>query len=144
MSDTLMTFKPGLLGSRVFDDIFDGFFADLPRHIQQSTQGYPLADIYTGENGSTIMEFALAGFSKQDLDVDVRPDKRSITVSANPSSGEGSAKDRRIARRSFTKTYVNYDNNLDLASVEASFDNGLLTVVVPTRPEIKPVKVKIN
>ena len=144
MSDTLITYRPGLLGSRVFDDIFDGFFADLPRHIQQSTQGYPLADIYTDEEGSTVMEFALAGFSKDDLGVDVRPDKKSITVSAEANViGDGSI-NRRIARRSFTKTYVNYDNNLDLANIQANFENGLLTVTVPTRPEIKPVKVEIQ
>jgi HSP20 family molecular chaperone IbpA len=51
---------------------------------------------------------------------------------------------RRIARRSFQKTFVNYDNNLDLSAVTASFENGLLKVVVPTRPETKPLEVKIN
>ena len=142
MSD-LITYRPGLLGSRVFDDLFDGFFADFPRHLQQSTSGYPLADIYTDENGSTVMEFALAGFSKNDLTVDVRPDKRSITVSAKSDSDEPNAP-RRIAKRSFTKTYVNYDNNLDLTNVKASFENGLLQVTVPTRPEIKPLHVEIN
>jgi len=143
MSD-LITYRPGLLGSRVFDDLFDGFFADFPRHLQQSTSGYPLADIYTSEEGSTVMEFALAGFSKSDLNVDVRPDKRSITVSAGGNLSEDNASNRRIARRSFTKTYVNYDDNLDLTNVNATFENGLLTVTVPTRPEIKPVTVEIK
>jgi len=143
MSD-LMTLGPGLLGRRVFDDIFDGFFADLPRHIQQSTQGYPVVDIYVTEDGSTVMEFALAGFSKDELDVDVRPDKSSITVSAEAGTRSESTANRRIAKRSFNKTYVNYDNNLDLTNIAANFENGLLTITVPTRPEIKPLKVEIN
>ena len=51
------------------------------------------------------MEFALAGFSKDELTVDVKPEKRSITVSAQTSANEGDT-GRRIARRNFSKTYV--------------------------------------
>jgi len=144
MSTTLTTFRPGLLGSRVFDDVFDNFFVDFPRHLKQSTQGYPVADIYRDDKGNTVMEFALAGFSKEQLSVDIRPDKRSVTVSADTDIDEGSNGFRRIARRNFTKTYVNYDNNLDLSEAKAAFENGLLTVVVPPRAELQPVKIAIS
>ena len=59
------------------------------------------------------------------------------------SSGDEAKRERRIARRSFQKTYVNYDDNLDVTKAEASFANGLLTVRVPTRPEVQPVKIEI-
>jgi len=144
MSTALTTFRPGLLGSRVFDDVFDNFFVDFPRHLKQSTQGYPVADIYRDDVGSTVMEFALAGFGKDELSIDIRPDKRSITVSANSSVDENSNGSRRIARRNFTKTYVNYDDNLDLAGTQANFENGLLTVTVPPRAEVQPVSVVIS
>ena len=144
MSTALTTFRPGLLGSRVFDDVFDNFFVDFPRHLKQSTQGYPVADIYRDDNGSTIMEFALAGFGKDELSIDIRPDKRSITVSTNSSMEEDTQSSRRIARRNFTKTYVNYDDNLDLGCTQANFENGLLTVTVPPRAEVKPVSVTIS
>ena len=143
MSTTLTTFRPGLLGSRVFDDVFDSVFLDFPRHLKQSTQGYPVADIYNDDNGSTVLEFALAGFGKDELSVDIRPDKRSITVSANSNIDENNNGSRRIARRNFTKTYVNYDNNLDLAETQASFENGLLTITVPPRAETQAVSVSI-
>ena len=142
MSNALTTYSPGLLGSTVFDDVFDNFFMDFPQHLKRSTSGYPVADIYRNDAGDTIMEFALAGFSKNDLSIEVKPEKRSITVSANSeNSGDDS---RSIARRSFQKTYVNYDDNLDLSLVEASFENGLLTVTVPTRPEVKPLAIDIK
>ena len=143
-SNALTTYRPGLLGSRVFDDVFDNFFVDFPRHLKQSTQGYPVADIYRDDNGSTVMEFALAGFGKDELSIDIRPDKRSITVSANSSVEEDTQSSRRIARRNFTKTYVNYDDNLDLVGTQANFENGLLTVTVPPRAEVKPVSVTIS
>jgi HSP20 family molecular chaperone IbpA len=88
------------------------------------------------------MEFALAGFQKSDLTIEVKPEKRSITVSAQ-AEGENET-GRRIARRSFSKTYVNYDDNLDLSEAQAKFEDGLLTVTVPTRPEVKPLSIEIG
>jgi len=140
---------PSLLGRGVFDDIFGAFFTDAPTFVQRSTQGYPVADIFQGEDGSTIMEFALAGFSRSDIIVEVKPETRSITVSANisedTSSSEGTTHNhRRIARRNFSKTFVNYDDNLEIAAASAKFENGLLTIEVPPRPEVQPLRIEIE
>ena len=140
----LPAFQPSLLGRTVFDDVFDNFFNDFPQHLKRSTQGYPVADIYTAADGSTVMEFALAGFAKEDLNVEVTPEKRSITISANAATDATDVNNRRIARRNFQKTFINYDDNLDLAGAVASFENGLLTVNVPTRPEAEALTVKIS
>ena len=45
MNNALTTIRPGLLGRNVLDDVFDTFFVDFPRHLKQTTQGYPVADI---------------------------------------------------------------------------------------------------
>ena len=135
--------RPSLLGRSVFDDIFNNVLDDFPQLIQQSTRGYPVSDIYQNENGDTVMEFALAGFSKEELSIEVKPDKHSITVRASSQANDEKS-NRRIARRSFEKTYVNFDNNLDLSSVSASFDNGLLEITVPLRPEKEPLKIEIS
>ena len=125
---------PSLLGMNVVDGLFDSFFVDFPRHLKQTTQGYPVADIYSDDDGNTVMEFALAGFNRDELNINIQPDKKSITVSAeNNIENENNISARRIARRSFKKTYVNYDNNLDLTNTSAHFENGLLTVTVPQR-----------
>ena len=137
-------YRPGLLGRSVFDDVFDNFFNDFPQHLKRSTQGYPVADIYTAEDGSTVMEFALAGFNRDDLSIEVTPEKRSITISANAVTDAEDVSNRRIARRNFQKTFINYDDNLDLLNVSAAFENGLLTVSVPKRPEAEARTVKIK
>ena len=79
--------RPSLLGRGVFDDIFDSML-DFPTLMNRTTQGYPVADIYQDE-GQTVLEFALAGFSKEDLSVEIKPEKNSITVSASNSLDEG-------------------------------------------------------
>lgn len=144
MSTALATFRPSLLGRSVFDDVFTSFFSDFPSHLQRSTSGYPVADIYRSEDGSTVLEFALAGFTREELAIDIQPDKRSITVSAESDVNGETGATRRIARRSFKKTYVNYDDNLNLADTSAMFENGLLTVKVPPQPEAQALAIEIQ
>ena len=134
--------RPGLLGHNVINEVFDNFFNDFPTHLKASTQGYPVADIYRDDDGSTVLEFALAGFKKKELSVDIQPGKRTITITGQVD--EKNPKRQRIARRNFTRTFVNYDDNLDLEEAEAQFENGLLTVRVPQRPEAQPLTIEIK
>lgn len=145
MSNITRYRRPSLLGNTVFDSFFNDFFGEdvFATHLTKTTSGYPVADIYQDNDGSTIMEFALAGFSRSELSIDVKPERRSITVSAESGNGDD-VSSRRIARRAFSKTYVNYDDNLDLSRAEATFENGLLTVMVPRRPETQPVRIEIQ
>ena len=138
MSNLVKYHTPSLLGRNIFDELF-GDFASLAR---KSTQGYPVADIFSNEDGSTTLEFALAGFSKEDLAIEIQPEKNSLTVRAEATS-EGDS-NRRIARRSFQKTFVNYDSNLDLMASTADFHNGLLTVTIPRKETSQPVIIEIN
>ena len=140
--NAITTYRPGLLGHKVINEVFDNFFSDFPSHLKASTQGYPVADIYRDDDGSTVLEFALAGFKRGELAIDIQPDKRTITVTGKVK--EDNEKRQRIARRNFTKTYVNYDDNLDLHNAKASFENGLLSVRVPQRPEVKPLSIEIK
>ena len=144
MSNAIVTYRPSLMARGVMNDVLDTFFSDFPKALKQSTQGYPVADIFQDDNGNTVLEFALAGFSKEHLTVNVQPDKRSITVSAQTDFDQVEEYSRRIARRNFQKTFVNYDDNLDLTKTSANFENGLLTVVVPQRPEIQPLTIDIQ
>ena len=65
-------------------------------------------------------------------------------VRAKSNIEESESSNRRIARRSFEKTYVNYDNNLDLAAISAEFENGLLRIIVPAKIETKPILIDIK
>jgi len=135
---------PSLLGRGVFDDFFDNFFQDFGALQRKTVQGYPVADIFTNEDGSTILEFALAGFDKEDLRIEVKPEKQTITVSSDVEAAGPGENGRRIARRAFTKTYVNYDNNLDLSEATAQYENGLLSITVPRRDEAPALNIEIS
>ncbi len=101
-----------------------------------------VADSFANEDGSSTLEFALAGFSREDLTIEIQPEKSSLTVRAE-AHGDGDS-NRRIARRSFQKTFVNYDSNLDLTASTAEFHNGLLSVTIPRKAEVQPVTIDIK
>tara|TARA_Y100000034_G_C6808505_1_gene363230 strand:- start:259 stop:690 length:432 start_codon:yes stop_codon:yes gene_type:complete len=143
MSTAITTYRPSLLGRGVFDEIFDSML-DFPSLMNRTTKGYPVADIYRDDDGNTAMEFALAGFSKDDLSIEIKPEKNSITVSATQGEDDKKKGFHRIACRNFSKTYVNYDNNLDLGNATAEFENGLLRLVVPLKTEVKPLTIMIK
>ena len=143
--NAITTYRPGLLGHKYLSEVLDNLFSDqhfMDGAIKHTTKGYPVADIYRDDDGSTVLEFALAGFKKKELAIDIQPDKRSITITGT--ANEENTKRSRIARRNFSKTYVNYDDNLDLSNAKASFEDGLLAVRVPQRPEVQPLSISIE
>ncbi len=134
---------PSIMGRTVFDSIFDQFFDDTRNVVRRSTEGYPLTDIYKSKDDEQVIEMALAGFSKDDLNIEVKENSISISCSSNGEWDEDEGY-RRIARRSFQKSFVDYDNKLDLKNASASFENGLLKVTIPPIPEKSPTTIAIK
>ena len=130
---TLRTSVPALMGRNSLDQLFDEFFSNPMPQIEKTTQGYPLTDIYKDDEGNQIIEMALAGFEKEDIDIRCGPNKTLIISSEKmdgaPPGREG--RGRRIARRRLTKSFVDYYNQLDFGKSTATFENGLLRVSIP-------------
>ena len=134
---------PAVLGRTAFDQLFESFFQDPRPLVKRTTDGYPLTDVYRDQDENQVIEMALAGFSKEDLEIEVKENKISISHQAEPWKGEDRPT-RRIARRSFSKTFVDYNNTLDLSKAQASFDNGLLVIKIPQIEEKQAVQIKIK
>ena len=130
---TTLTFtRPAVMGNRVFDQFFD----DWKTIVKQSTSGYPVTDIFKDDAGNQIIEMALAGFKKEDLRIEIKENKITIE-SQTKNKPEGN---RRIARRSFSKTFVDYHNQLSLENTKARYSDGLLIIEIPP---LKDTSVKV-
>ena len=132
---------PAVLGITAFDLQFNQFFTNPQPMIKRSTEGYPVTDIYQNELGDQVIEMALAGFDKEDLGVEIIDNK--ITISAR-SEKPPDMTQRRIAKRSFTKTFVDYHNQLNMLKANAEFVNGLLRIIIPQHIENKTVQIEIK
>jgi len=144
MTRFALTHVPALLGNGAIDRLFEEFFQNPEPYVKQTTTGYPLTDIYKEEDGSQVIEMALAGFSKEDILINTEANK--ITISADGSKLKGQLVEnrRRIAKRAFKKSFVDYHNTLDFGSSNATFENGLLRIQIPPREEVKPRQITIK
>ena len=131
---------PAVLGRTAFDQLFEQFFQDPRPLVKRTTDGYPLTDVYRDENDNQVIEMALAGFSKKDLEIKVKDNTITIEHQSSTSGKSG----RRIARRSFIKTFVDYNNTLDLAKSKANFENGLLIITIPQLEDKKALSIEIE
>ena len=144
MTRFALTHVPALLGNGAIDRLFEEFFQNPEPYVKQTTNGYPLTDIYKEEDGSQVIEMALAGFSKDDILINTEANKITISAEGSKLKGQLSENRRRIAKRAFKKSFVDYHNTLDFGSSNATFENGLLRINIPLREEVKPRQITIK
>ena len=142
MTRLMMRTTPAIMSSRAFDQFFEGFFAEPDHWVKNSTEGYPLTDIWREEDDTQVIQMALAGFARDSLSVE--SDKNRITISSVKSEEDEPQSARRIARRAFTKTFVDHQNQLNMSKAEADFTDGLLTVRIPPVTKTKKTTIKIK
>ena len=135
--------SPSLMGRNAFEQIFDQVFGDQRNMIKQSTSGYPITDIYKDDNDNQVIEMALAGFTKEDINIEVKENKISISHQAKAWDGQDKTP-RRIAKRSFNRSFVDYHNRFSLNEAVATFKNGLLQITIPLKDEAKPCMIAIT
>ena len=118
---------------------FDDMFEDLKFDEKMK------CDIYEKENKYYI-EASIPGFDKDDIKIEV--DKGSLTITAEKHEEEKDETKKYIRKeRNFYGKYQRsfYLGDIDEENIEASFNNGILNIVVPIKeiPETKKT-IEIN
>ena len=85
-------------------------------------------EVTHNDDGATI-KLKVPGFNKKSIDISV--DSEHLTI-------EGKTDDD-----SFTKRYA-IDNKFDFDSIDAKVADGLLTLTLPYKAEVKPRKIKVS
>ena len=128
---TLSNFQRWAVG---YDRLFQAM-SDAPR----SEQGYPPHNFIKESDEEFRIELALAGFSKEDVEVVQKEQK--LTISGNNSEKENQENilHKGIASRAFTKTFYLAD---DIKVTEALFENGMVIIKLRQNiPEDKKPKL---
>ena len=112
-----------LLTQNLIDNFFDDSFA-----IRRMNKINYTDDVSHDEDGATI-KLKVPGFNKKSIDISV--DSEHLTI-------EGKTDDD-----SFTKRYA-IDNKFDFDSIDAKVVDGLLTLTLPYKSEVKPRKIKVS
>ena len=112
-----------ILTSGLLNDLFDDSFA-----IKRMNEIIKQKEITHDDDGATI-KLKVPGFNKKSIDISV--DSEHLTI-------EGKTDDD-----SFTKRYA-IDNKFDFDSIDAKVIDGLLTLTLPYKAEVKPRKIKVS
>ena len=111
-----------LLTSSIINDFFNDDFAI--RKMNQNKR-----DVITHDDDGATLKLKVPGFNKKSIDISV--DSETLTI-------EGKTEDD-----SFTKKY-SVDNKFNFDLIDAKVIDGLLTLSLPYKAEVKPKKIKVN
>ena len=123
---------------------FDRIFDNLSRYTSDNMQstGFPPYNIRKEGDYNYVIEMALAGFGKEDIEVEVADGTLSVR-SVKENSEDDSTVYRGISYRRFERKFTMAD---DIVVNGAKLENGMLTVelerVVPEEKKPRLIKVK--
>ena len=123
---------------------FDRMFDNLSRYVDNNTTstGFPPYNIRKEGDYNYVIEMALAGFGKDDIEVEVADGTLSVR-SVKENSEDESTVYRGISYRKFERKFTMAD---DIVVNDAKLENGMLTVdlerVVPEEKKPRLISVK--
>ncbi|MDC7228283.1 MAG: Hsp20/alpha crystallin family protein [Spirochaetales bacterium] len=143
------TYRPGRVN--VFDEMDRMMESMIGSGSSAKASRYPAVDAVEKE-GSFELSIELPGYGKDDVEIKV--DNNLLTVSAaelKDAKDEKKEEKKESVRyimhersgRSFTRTFV-LPKDVDKENIEASFENGLLTLNIPKVPKAEPKKIDIK
>jgi len=140
---------------RLFDDFFAGFplapfrrqrlETDPWRRFQGMFEAtFPITDVVDGERDYRITT-ELPGMSERDIDISVSGNTL-VLKGEKKEEHEEKAGNRYVAERRFGSFQRSFGlpEDADADRIEASFRNGVLTIVLPKRPEAQAKARKID
>ena len=131
-----------------FNNLVDDLFAELPVLFKNDfnnveRKGFVPVNVKETEKGY-LLEVVAPGFEKADFKVNLN--QNLLTISAEKKEELKEEKEKQIRReysyRSFKRSFT-LDEKIDATNIEASFVNGVLTLNLPKKEEVKASATEI-
>jgi len=135
--------------SRNFGNLVDDFFSEVPALFNESFNK-SVSNVFVPVNvkeseGSYQLDVVATGFDKGDFKINV--DGNILTVSAEKKAEEKKESEKQVRNeykyRSFKRSFT-LDEKTDAAGIEASYINGVLTLNLPKKAEVKEAVKEIS
>ena len=126
---------------RLFEESFVG---PRRRELPPAAEGTLALDIYQTDD-ATVIKSSVPGLKPEEIDISITGN--TLTISGE-SKEEEEVKEENYIRRerrygSFSRSVV-LPEGLEPDKAEASFDDGVLTLIIPKAPESKPKIIKVT
>jgi HSP20 family protein len=145
---TLVRFnKPA---TQSFNNLVGDFFTNLPSLLQDDfipTDWKQPAPVNIREtDNSYVLELFVPGLEKEDFRINL--ENNTLTVSAEKKTEEAESKNEKRIRTEYTfksfKRSFTVDENIDAANIAAKYTNGVLTLNLPRKEEVKEAAKQIT
>lgn len=146
-----MTFKDvfGRDMFKDFDKLYVGFddqfnkLAKIHDDITKNIPNYPPYNIKKTGDNTYVIELAVAGFAKQDIEIELADGKMVVKGNVQSTEDEGNFLFKGIANRAFTRSFA-LDDFIEVKDAEML--NGMLKVflerIIPDHKKPKKIEVK--
>ena len=124
---------------------FDRMFDNLNRYVDnnQQSHGFPPYNIRKEGDYNYVIEMALAGFGKKDIEIEVSDGTLSVRSTKENETDSDNQIYRGISFRKFDRKFTLAD---DIVLQDASLENGMLTInlerIVPEEKKPRLIEVK--
>lgn len=122
----------------------DDFIADFFSKATETVTRYPLTNIGYDDNHVLYIELAVAGFSKEDISIDLTGDILTITGVKSDSEElvDINWKEKNISSKDFERKIRLGDSYLG-SEINASMEDGILSIIIPsTTPDKTVITIK--
>lgn len=127
---------------REIDGIFDSFFSP-SRNENDSASWAPRVDLSESED-AYLVHVDVPGMQKEDLNIDVHEGRLTISGERNAEQQDDGHKYVRV-ERSYGRFYRSFTlpQTVKEDEIEATYENGVLSVRVPKAEETKPRRIEV-
>lgn len=129
---------------KFFDDIFNVTFKNGFPTFYDIDEGFPFHDIYEDETGDLLLEIAVAGYNKDNINIQV--ENGYLVIKGNNSNEEEKSKrkyfQKKISAKSFEKVWKIPAKYNDTPNAE--FKDGILKIKFQLDEQKKPKLIEIK
>jgi HSP20 family protein len=131
------------VSSRLFED----FFNDLPfagYWPEQKESWIPAVDVLE-KDGNLILRAELPGINEKQIDLKLEGNTLTLKGERKMDKEDKKNNYHRVESfyGSFTRTF-RLPDTVDLEKISADYKNGILTVTIPQRPEVRPREIPVS
>jgi len=133
-----------MMNQSLFDDVMNDFFGKSTFWTGKEKLSYPMNVIRIIENEETIayrLEYALAGFKKEDIKISISGDILKVEATHKNNENENEIVEYNgISYKDLISSFklMKY---ADKANITSKFDNGLLLITIPSKVEVEESKL---
>ncbi|GAF05544.1 Hsp20/alpha crystallin family protein [Saccharicrinis fermentans] len=119
------------------NDFMGGDFFMNQSGMYSGTKTIPAVNIMENDD-QYLIELAAAGLKKDDFNVEFHNGKLTISANKDKVQEDVNYTQREFNYAGFTRTFNVPKQKVDDGAISASYENGVLRIVLPKREEVKP------